>query len=216
MNTEKFIAGRTSETPCQWLNLALEGSGPWPNNDTIQKFVSRDLLLRPETQANRKSIHVKLDGVTAVAARTLVERFLSVIVWCDGQPMRIAGDAGWVGPGNGPITRTGAPRRGDAWIFSRELPRDPKVQRALALYREGRTLNSVPASFLAYYKVLNLFWNDKRDGKDAVNPLIEGLASWIPQMKDRLARRRVADLKKQESTRVTVKSPITCTSAAAR
>lgn len=197
MTTEHRCRKRAGAPPSQWLNLPVEGSGPWPVSETVQVFDGTELLLRPETRANRKSIHVKLERRSAAEARTLVERFLSMLVWCDGQRMRVAGDAGWVGPENGPLTSTVAPRRGDEWIFSRELPRDAKVQRALALYREGRTLNSVPHSFLAYYKVLNLFWNDKKEGKDAVNPLIEGLASWIPQMNDRLARGRVADLKKQ-------------------
>ena len=198
MTTEHRCRKRKGEPPSQWLNLPVEGSGPWPVSETVQVFGGTELLLRPATRAYRKSIHVKLERRSAAEARTLVERFLSMLVWCDAQPMRVAGDAGWVGPENGPITIAGASRRGDTWIFSRELAHGAKVQRALALYREGRTLNSVPYSFLAYFRVLNLFWNDKKDGKDAVNPLIEGLASWIPQMKDRLARRRVVDLKKQE------------------
>jgi hypothetical protein len=73
-----------------------------------------------------------------------------------------------------------------AFPFYRELEMDPRARLALALYREARTINSVPFSFLSYFKILNIFWQDKK--------IIEGIRTTLPHIKDDLARERIEDL----------------------
>jgi hypothetical protein len=80
-----------------------------------------------------------------------------------------------------------------AFPFYRDLEADPRARLALALYREARTINSVPFAFLGYFKILNIFWQDKYD-KKGQNRIIEGIRTTLPQVKDDLARERIEDL----------------------
>src|SRR3546814_10413024 len=71
-------------------------------------------------------------------ARTVINRFLSLMTWCDDQ-YAIAQD-GWSG---NPVP-VAVPKRNLAftttyhWVFNRDIPVSEDVLRALALYREGR------------------------------------------------------------------------------
>lgn len=83
-----------------------------------------------------------------------------------------------------------------AFPFNRDIEKNTKAQIALALYREGLTINSVPFAFLSYFKVLNILWKDKYIG--GVNELVEGIRSLLPKLEDDLAKERLVDLKKNE------------------
>jgi len=87
-----------------------------------------------------------------------------------------------------------------AFPFYRTLEPDRKVRLALALFREGRTVNSTPFEFLSYFKILNIFWQDKLvtlSGKRQ-NPLVEGIRATLPRLKDDLAVRRLKALRATE------------------
>jgi hypothetical protein len=54
-------------------------------------------------------------------------------------------------------------------------------------------------SFLSFFKVINIFYNDKTVRKKKQKPrneLIEGLRSLLPHIKDVLAKKRIDELKK--------------------
>lgn len=68
---------------------------------------------------------------------------------------------------------------------------------ALALYREALTVNSVPFSFLSYFKVLNIFWKDRR--KKGSNELIEGIRMMLPKLNDNQAIERIKQLAVSQS-----------------
>jgi hypothetical protein len=81
------------------------------------------------------------------------------------------------------------------FTFYRDIEDDSKARLALALYREGRTINSIPFAFLSYFKILNIFWNDRWHNHK--NEIIEGLRDVLPMITDGEARKRINDLSKQ-------------------
>jgi hypothetical protein len=76
--------------------------------------------------------------------------------------------------------------------FYRDVEKDSKARLALALYREARTISSVPFSFLSYFKILNIFWKES-------NKLIDGIRSMLPKLKDAEALDRIKQLATTQS-----------------
>jgi hypothetical protein len=98
---------------------------------------------------------------------TVVNRFLSIMTWCDDQ-YAIAQD-GWSG---NPVP-VAVPKRDLAfttahmWIFDRRMPHSEDARRALALYREARNAEQnfmVSYAVLNYYKIIEI----KNHGRGAV------------------------------------------------
>lgn len=94
---------------------------------------------------------------------TVINRFLSLLTWCDGQ-FAVA-QHGWSG---NPVP-VAVPKRNLAfptaqhWLFSRQIPSDAKVLRALGHYREARNADYaglVSYAVLSYYKVIEGGQND--------------------------------------------------------
>lgn len=187
----------------KWLNLPVTGGGSWPTKETNVSFGGHDLILLPATKDTEQSIHINLartqtaNGITIESGMTLINRFLSLLSWCDDQPMEL--HSGWAGS----LQPTPMPRLARScgssisFPFGRKLEADPKVQLALALYREARSINSVPYAFLGYFKILNIFWNDKRDPKTKLNPLVEGIKDSLSVIRDQLALERLRVLKSE-------------------
>lgn len=181
-----------------WLNVGVKGGACWPTEETKITFGEHELILKPATKETEQSIHINLRsrrgrGPMDIAdAMTLINRFLSILAWCDDQGIENRGG----GAGN-PIL-VAVPRElrivgsSIAFPFYREMEKDPKARLALALYREARTINSVPFSFLSYFKILNIFWQDKyQKGK---NEIIEGIRKALPYIKDDLTKKIIKDL----------------------
>lgn len=102
------------------------------------------------------SIHIDLitNRLTHREAMTIINRYLSIMTWCDDQ-FSIAQD-GWSG---NPVP-VAVPRRNLAfttaqhWVFDRKIPSSEEKRRALALYREARNAQQ---NFMVSYAVLNFF-----------------------------------------------------------
>jgi hypothetical protein len=181
-----------------WLNVGIKGGASWPTEETTITFGESELILKPATKETEQSIHINLRSRSARSpvdiadAMTLINRFLSILAWCDDQGIENRG--GWAG-NSIPVAVPRELRTGGSSIafpFYRELEKDPKVRLALALYREARTINSVSFSFLSYFKILNIFWQDKyQKGK---NEIVEGIRKTLPYIKDDLAMERIQDL----------------------
>ena len=56
----------------------------------------------------------------------------------------------------------------------------------MALYREAQTVNSIPFSFLSYFKILNIFWPD--------NQIVNRLRNLLPILKDDQTQARIKEL----------------------
>jgi len=184
----------------RFLHVGVKGSAVWPTEETTVEFGGHKLVLKPATRETEQSVHINLQGISNVEALTLINRFLSVLSWCDDQPME--NRYGWSG---NPIP-VAVPRESRvvgssmAFPFCRRLEPDERARLALALFREARTVNSTPFGFLSYFKILNIFWKDRVETINGQrrNPMIEGIRATLPKLKDELAVSRLHTLKTTE------------------
>jgi hypothetical protein len=139
-----------------FLNLGVDTQATWPKEPTRISFADHHLVLFPKTKENSHSISVDLanERLDSGQARTLINRFLSLLSWCDNQHAILR--EGWSGnPVPVPV-----PRRDLAfvtahyWVFDRSIPEDEKLLRCLAYYREGLNAGE---SGLATFEVLSFF-----------------------------------------------------------
>lgn len=180
----------------RWLNVGVKGRAAWPTEETTVEFGGHRLVLKPATRETDQSVHINLRGISDVDALTLINRFLSTLSWCDDQSME--NRYGWSGTPVPVVVPKESRAVGSsiAFPFYRNLEPDEKARLALALFREGRTVNSKPFAFLSYFKILNIFWNDKfvTVNGQRKNPIIEGIKAALPELRDELALARIQSL----------------------
>lgn len=158
-----------------WLNCGVTSQTIWPEKQMEVKYGENTFVLMPRTRENSASIHIELNGISPVEGRTLLKRFLSALCWKNDQPAIL--HYGW----SGNVVPCSVPKYGIPYGYSPSdsFPKvlyeikDEKAKLAIALYREALSLDSVPYSFLSYFKILNVFWPDKY--KNGANQLVEGL-----------------------------------------
>jgi hypothetical protein len=148
---------RLGATPTsRYLNIGVDNQVTWPNKETLIEFDRYKLVLMPKTKEHVQSIHIDLHStrLSMEEAMTVVNRFLSLMTWCDDQ-YAIAQD-GWAG-NSVPVA---VPKLNLAftttyhWIFNRSIPDSDDALRALALYREARNAEQ---NFMVSYAVLNYY-----------------------------------------------------------
>lgn len=140
----------------RFLNLGVDTTVTWPENPTLVNFGGYNFVLFPKTKENSHSISIDLQGqcINADDARTLLNRFLSVLSWCDDRPAILR--EGWSGnPVPVPV-----PKRDMGlstmmtWMFYRSIPKNETLLNCLSYYREG--LNAAEAQ-IASQEVLSFF-----------------------------------------------------------
>ncbi len=151
-----------------FLNLGVDTTVTWPKEPTRVEFGGHRFVLFPKTKENSHSISIDLQGerINANDARTLLNRFLSVLSWCDDRHAILR--EGWSG---NPIP-VPVPRRDMAfstmttWMFHRSKPEDEDLLNCLSYYREG--LNAAEAE-IASQEVLSFFkvFEMRRDARKA-------------------------------------------------
>jgi len=177
-----------------WLNCGVTTQVYWPKDRKEVKYGNRTFILLPLTKENSASIHIELKGISDVEGLTLINRFLSALVWkCDEPAIN---HYGWIGnPHPVPVPKYRIPlgySPTDAFPDEVYEITDEKAKLAVALYREGRGLDSIPFRFLSYFKILNIFWKDKfMKGK---NPLIEGLRASLPDLTEGDCIKRINEI----------------------
>ena len=156
-DAEKVRRERLGATPSsRFLNIGVDNQVTWPREERLIEFDRYKFVLMPKTKNHVQSIHIDLHAnkLTMEEALTLINRFLSLMTWCDDQ-YSIAQD-GWAG---NPIP-VAVPKRDLAfttayhWMFNRSIPTSDEVRRALALYREARNAQQ---NFMISYAVLNYY-----------------------------------------------------------
>lgn len=151
----------------EFLNLGVDTTVTWPKDPTRIEFAGHHFVLFPKTRENSHSISIDLHGerIEAEDARTLLNRFLSVLSWCDDRHAILR--EGWSG---GPVP-VPVPRRDMAlstmmpWTFYRSMPKDESLLNCLSYYREG--LNAAEAG-IASQEVLSFFkvFEMRREGAE--------------------------------------------------
>lgn len=164
----------------RFLTIGVDNQVTWPQTEIVVKFDRYALVLMPKTREHSPSIHIDLtaNGLTDREAMTVINRFLSIMTWCDDQ-FAIT-QSGWSG---NPVP-VAVPKRDLAfttapdWIFDREIPAEEKARRALAIYREGRNAQQnymVSYAVLNYFKVVELGHQTKGDVKNWFRDNFESL-----------------------------------------
>ena len=154
----------------RFLNLGVDTTVTWPKEPTRVEFGRHNFVLFPKTKEHSHSVSIDLQGerITAEEARTLLNRFLSVLSWCDDRHAILR--HGWSGnPVPVPV-----PRRdiGSStmihWMFYRSMPEDEALLNCISYYREG--LNAAEAE-IASQEVLSFFkvFEMRRDARKAKN-----------------------------------------------
>jgi hypothetical protein len=108
----------------RFLNVGVDNQVMWPNAETLVRFDRYQFVLMPKTKEHVQSIHIDLNHnrVSDVEAMTVINRFLSVMTWCDDQ-FAIAQD-GWSGnPVPVPVAKRDlAFTTTSTWLFDQKLP----------------------------------------------------------------------------------------------
>jgi hypothetical protein len=143
----------------QFLNIGVDTQVTWPKQEQLVHFDQYRLVLMPRTKENTQSIHIDLraNRLTDEEARTVINRFLSVLAWCDDQ--FAISQHGWSG---NPAPVAVAKRdyvfsTALEWPFNRSIPQSAEAKRALALYRQGRNAEEAGLSsyaVLSYFKII--------------------------------------------------------------
>jgi hypothetical protein len=156
-----------------FLNVGVDNQVTWPRTETVVEFEGYKLILLPKTREHTTSVHIDLHSqkLSSEDARTLINRFLSLMTWCDDQYAVM--QEGWSG---NPVP-VAVPKRDLAfttayhWAFNRKIPQSPIARKALAIYRQGRIAEQnflESYAVLSYYKIIEL----KHKGK-------EGTKKWL-------------------------------------
>jgi hypothetical protein len=164
----------------RFLNIGVDNQVTWPKSEMVVQFDRYTLVLLPKTREHSPSMHIDLtaNGLTDREATTVINRFLSIMTWCDDQ-FAIA-HPGWSGS---PVP-IAVPKRDLAfttaidWIFSRKIPTDEKAPRALAIYREARNAQQnymVSYAVLNFYKLVELRYKSKGEVKNWFRDNFENL-----------------------------------------
>tara|TARA_R110000824_G_scaffold50726_1_gene141446 strand:- start:746 stop:2191 length:1446 start_codon:yes stop_codon:yes gene_type:complete len=144
-----------------FLNLAVDTQVTWPKEETVVEFGDRRLVLMPTTKESDTSIHIDLRAAQLGSgdAYTLINRFLSLLTWCDDQFCTLQeGSSGSRFP-TAMGKRDLAFATAHHWAFARQMPASKDAQMALALYRQGRNAEQnylVAYAVLSYVKVIEV------------------------------------------------------------
>lgn len=149
----------------RFLHLGVDTQVSWPPEEMVVNFEGYRLILMPKTRDHTTSISIDLAGqrITDERAVSLINRFLSLLAWCDDHYAIL--QEGWSG---NPIPRP-VPRQNlgfvtsYGWWFDRKSPTVSEARKALALYREGRNAEQnyfISYAILSYYKIIELKFGD--------------------------------------------------------
>ncbi|MCK1513748.1 hypothetical protein IVB22_14450 [Bradyrhizobium sp. 190] len=152
----------------RFLHVGVDNQVTWPKEEKLITFDQYQLVLMPKTKDHVQSVHIDLTAnrVDESTAMTVINRFLSVMAWCDDN-FAIA-EYGWSGnPVPVPLSKRDlAFTMAHDYIFDRKIPNSEEVRRALALYREARNAQQngfISYAVLNYYKIIEI----RHPGKEA-------------------------------------------------
>ena len=178
-----------------WRTAAIETSNlAWPTEETTIDYDGNQFLLRPESDDLLPSVSIRCpEEMSQGEAQLLINKFLSALCWAkEGGAYALF----WTGSsGKNPINVGKSKVR---FVCDRlrtdYLPKstDEKARRALALFREALSVNTLPYKFLGFYKVINVLYEKGLDQKAWIN-------ANIANVKDFQAVERIQELKKRVS-----------------
>lgn len=167
----------------QWVVATVDPGMSWPEKRQIVEFEGKDFVLLPQSPDPDQNAAIALRAdryeLTVEEARREVMHFCSALSWSERSGLSILA---W---GGGNLPRPIGIRRGRIvrnFLDSEHLPltKTTEERAAIALYREGVSLDNPFYAFLSLYKVISvLLPNGKRRGAwitDALNRLDDNRA----------------------------------------
>lgn len=153
---DAFHASLGARRNSRFLNLSVDTQTIWPEKPLRIQFSGHHFVLFPKTKELSHSISIDLvnERLSIDDARTLLNRFLSLLSWCSDAYAALG--YGWSGnPVPVPVSRFDqVSSTVPYWVFDRSLPEDTELLQRLAYYREG--LNAHQAG-LVTFEVLSFF-----------------------------------------------------------
>lgn len=151
-----FHARLGARNNSRFFNVGVDTTVTWPSEPTSVAFGGHNLVLFPKTEENAHSVSIDVanEEIDLEDARTLINRFLSLLSWCDDQHAILR--HGWAG-NRVPVPvrrRNLAFETAHTWVFDRKLPVDEDLLQRLAYYREA--LNAREAA-ITTYEVLSFY-----------------------------------------------------------
>lgn len=167
-----------------YLTVGVDTQISWPAKERVVVFRGREFHLLPGSDTLSRMIRVKTEpGFTQVEADRLILELLSALAWAE------QGGAGttfgnWrtapLNIGKGPVGMIGS-----GHFDYLPDPSDPKAKLALALYREGLSVNLTPYQFLGFFKVINIIRDKGKEQKQWIRDNLQYVT-------ERDARKRIA------------------------
>lgn len=159
-------AERQQASPGDWVVATVEPRFGWPTRPQLVMYEGVGFLLMPQHDATFRNSAIALEvnrhGFSREAARKVIMRFCSSLSWSENAGLTIlawgAGDR--PRPIGMPLHRVTTP-----FLETRDLPYpvDEQTRAALALYREGVSLDNPFYAFLSLYKVISVLWPNGRE-----------------------------------------------------
>jgi hypothetical protein len=179
----------------KWWTAAIETSNlAWPTAETKVSYDGDLFLLRPESDDLLPSVSIRCPkGMGCEEAQLSINRFLSALCWAKGGGARALWGVGSGGEKPGNVGRSKCRFACDR-LRTDYLPtsNDEKTRRALALFREALSVNTVPYQFLGFYKVINVLFDKGPDQMAWIN-------AKVANVKDGDLAKRIRELKKTGS-----------------
>jgi hypothetical protein len=141
-----------------WIVANLRTTGYWPVRTQKVFFKGRDIWVLPLMANFYPAVATRMaPGESRRDALKDLNRFLSVLSWVEQHGITVA----FVGGGSRPRPMGREKARGFSAVKEFNLayvpePTETRPQLALALMREGRSLNHPAYSFLSYYRILEV------------------------------------------------------------
>ena len=167
-------------TTSKWIDLAVKPHFSWPNKQVEIEFEKRKIVLQPSSDDRSCTISVfDENGLTFDEGGETLFRFLSRLSWSMNAGIKelfIVGSNRLKRPG-----LLGKGRYGQSgWVQVKPwdylylpFPKSEKAERALAVYREAMSVNSVPYAFLGFFKVLNILYSPGKQQMAWINLNLE-------------------------------------------
>ena len=174
-----------------WLNLAVKPHFSWPNVPIELPFEGKRIVLQPLTEDLACTVSLfDPNGTTFEEDGTILGRFLSRLAWSMDRGVEEISYSGSNNPqspgrlGRGTFGVSGWASVPPWRYIYLPAAADPRADLALALFREGMSVNSAPFAFLSFFKVINILHGDWVAQQDWINQNIKSI--WYQPAVDRL------------------------------
>jgi hypothetical protein len=174
-----------------YLTVAVDTEIPWPSKEVVIAFRGRQFHLLPETDQLSRMIRVETGpGFTQTDGDRLIRELLSRLAWAE-QAGAMVTFGNWC---TAPLNLGKGPRGGVIGSGHFDYlpdPADSKAKLALALFREGLSVNLVPYKVLGFFKVINII-------RDKGPAQIQWIKDNLQHVTDRDAVARITAIQKSE------------------